>query len=389
MKQNTSYLLVSLLGLIIHIGLSTAYVPLQIQQQHETRIIPFCTSFPLTGEHSIIGRQMLAGVDNYLREYKHFTTEAPSAEHPIVLKHAKNNKEETTESIVPLPATAPLIVGAMGLDAISGLLPQIDEHKALLLFPLEGDTQLRQHKRENIIYFRPSYDKELRALVDYTLKTKHKTSIAVAYESSRWGRHQLDALTKLLADNNITPVATAAYAQGTIETEEAVKAIVKASPNVIFCLAQPRAAYSFISNALNTGLHECLFMGLSQLAVIQKLLKTARGLDLVVTSVVPDVKNSSIAIVAEYKKTMQSFLSFRDDSPFYFEAFISMSLLEACLQKITGPITIPSIIKACESFDTLNFKGIKISFNQADRSLSSAVWINPGVDQDWIAYDHA
>jgi ABC-type branched-subunit amino acid transport system substrate-binding protein len=340
----------------------------------------------MQGDQSIIGRQMLAGVENYLKEYKHLVIGSDDTAHSIILKHLKNNPLPNSSAITALPTTSPIIFGATGLNNIKKLIPLIDQHKALLLFPIEGDSSLRQEKHENIIYFRPSYKKELNAIVDYVVNLQHKTNIAIFYESSDWGSNQLDTLTELLAAYNITPVAQASYVQKTVETDDAIKIISKATPNCIICLSQPRAAYSFVSNALNNGLHECLFAGLSQLAVIQKLLKTARGLDVAVTSVVPNTQHSTLPIVAEYKKVMDSFLLHHDDSPFYLETFITMTLLEECLKKITGPITIPAIIKTCELFDKNNFKGLKIAFNQTDRSLSSAIWINPGIDKKWIAY---
>jgi ABC-type branched-subunit amino acid transport system substrate-binding protein len=131
---------------------------------------------------------------------------------------------------------------------------------------------------ENVIYFRPSHEKELKALAHYAITTENRTSIAIFHESSTWGKNVCESLKKILKETyGLTPVAIATYAQGTVETDEALKKISQATPNVVFCLSQPRPAYNFISNALNVGLHECLFVGLSQLAVIQKLLKTSRG----------------------------------------------------------------------------------------------------------------
>jgi hypothetical protein len=81
---------------------------------------------------------------------------------------------------------------------------------------------------------------------------------------------------------------------------------------------------------------------------------------------------------------MKTFLSFRDDSPFYFEAFINLSLFEDCIKKIHGPITIASLIKTCTEYNNTSFKGLRLNFDAQDRSLSSALWINPGMDREWL-----
>lgn len=382
----------SLLFLVASFALSslsaTPYPPLPLQYEQNKTIIPFNTSFPLIGEHSIIGRQMLAGIENYLREYKHFTSEVEDSSQKYILKLVKNNKEGEDKGLDELTAmlpASPLFLGLIGTELFTSLLPNISNHRMALLFPLEGDSYLRNQKLDNVIYFRPSYEKELRVLAKYALNNKHKNSIAIFHEASNWGNRLLATLKALLKEYNITPVVTASYAQGTVDVEQALQTISKATPNAVFCCANPRPAYAFISNALNVGLHECLFLGLSQLAVIQKLLKTSRGLDIAVTAVVPDAKTSKLPIIQEYKRAMKTFLSFRDDSPFYLEAFINIALFEYCLKKIKSPITIEAIMKQFESYNHINFKGLDLSFDPSDRSLSSALWINPGVDREWIS----
>jgi ABC-type branched-subunit amino acid transport system substrate-binding protein len=366
------------------------YPPLPLQKENGRTILPICSSFPQLGENSIMGRQMLAGVENYLREYKHFAAENSESHKKTIIKLIKNNPDigdKGLENLNDLTKQTPLIVGLIGHSTITSLIPQLQQHNIALLFPLESEASLRTLNLDNVIYFRPSNEKQLAALAHHAIDSQHKTKIAIFYESSRWGEALLTTLKKILKDEyDITPVATAAYAQGTLEIEEAIKTISKATPNAIFCLAHPRPAYSFISSALNTGLHECLFLGISQLAVIQKLLSTARGLDIAVASVVPNVNKSRLPIAQEYKQAMRSFLSFRDDSPFYFEAFINMALFEECIKQIIGPLSLSKIIKTFESWENVNFKGLSISFNSADRSLSSAIWINPGVDREWIEF---
>jgi len=383
----------SLCNIVVLLTLSTIiaqeYPSIPLQKEHKKTIIPVCTSFPLVGEHNIIGRQLLEGFENYLREYKHFAIETTEEDtRDFIIKHSANNKltdEKGLQAIKSLLPQSPIFLGLTGTETFISLLPLLKQKKLLLLFPLEGDQWLRSMQLDNVIYFRPSHKKELKALAHYAITTEHKNSVAIFHEASTWGKNACDSLKKILKETyGLTPVAVATYAQGTVETDEALKKIAQATPNVVFCLAQPRPAYNFISNALNVGLHECLFVGLSQLAVIQKLLKTSRGLDIAVTSVVPNAQTSTLPIVKEYQKIMKTFLSFRDDSPFYFEIFINLSLFEDCIKKIQGPITISALINACTSYNNISFKGLRLTFDAQDRSLSSALWINPGMDKEWL-----
>ncbi|MFA6263082.1 MAG: ABC transporter substrate-binding protein [Candidatus Babeliales bacterium] len=367
------------------------YPLIPIQHERHKIIVPLCTSFPLIGDQSVIGRQLLSGVENYLKEFKHFTTEADTGERHLIIRHIKNNKDTDDaglEAINDMLTLSPLVLGLLGPDTFFSLVPALKKKQLCLLFPIEGNQELRDIKLANVIYFRPSYEKELAALTHYALTIKHKTSIAILYESSVWGKSLLASLEKILARSAIKPVITAPYAQGTVEIEQALTTIAHAEPNAVIFLAQPRPAYNFISNALNTNLNGCLFLGLSHLGVIQNLLKTSRGLDIAVTSVVPQASSSTLPIAEEYRRAMRSFLTSHDDSPFYFESFIAMAILDKCLGTLGNTITIPALITSLESLHNENFKGLRLNFDATDRSLSSAVWINPGLHHEWITYSH-
>ncbi len=372
-------------------GLYATYPPIPIQHEYHHTIVPLCTSFPLVGDQSVIGRQLLSGVENYLKEFRHFTTEADDGQRHLIIRHIKNNKEtddaglDSLKSMLPL---SPLVLGLLDTDTFFSLIPSLRHKQLCLLFPVEGNQELRTLKLENVIYFRPSYEKELEALIHYAVTIKHKTAIAVLYEASLWGKSLLVSLEKILARSNIKPIIAAPYAQGTVEIEHALTAITQTGPNALIFLAQPRPAYNFISNALNTNLNNCLFLGLSNLGVIQNLLKTSRGLDIAVTSVVPQASTSQLPIAQEYRRAMHSFLTSHDDSPFYFESFITLALLDKSLTTLGNNLSIPSLIHALESLHNENFKGLHLNFDPSDRSLSSAVWINPGLHHEWIAYSH-
>lgn len=359
---------------ILKLAAPKPFPPIPIYQEHSNNILSFCTAYPFNGENGILGKQLLANTNNYLREYRHFTTRTDKAPTKYILKHAKN--------VVDL-AISPLIIGLIGHTTLMTLQDELKDNKCLVLFPVE-ELPERKQSYPGLIYFRPSQQKELQVIASYAIKVKKRTSVGILYEESTWGKTLLKQLEKILSALNITTLATASYTQGTVEVEKALKKLSQASPNAIFCLAHPRAAYTFISNAVNVGLHECQFYGLSQLNVIQRLLKATRGLDIAVTSVVPHPQQTTIPLIEEYNRIMKSFLSFREDSACYFEAFIIMTLFEHALNQVEGQATIEKIIGFFESLKNADFKGLKLSFDSHDRSLSSALWINPGQDKTWI-----
>ena len=363
------------------------YPDLPVQRDDAKKIIPICSSFSLYGDNALVGKQMLASSLNFLKGME-FLPEESRGRGSFLMRHRGNNEflgREGTKNVKNMVAQqSPLVTGLMGTEMFLSLEKFISKKKALFLFPFEGNVSLREKKYENVIYFRPSYEVEIETLVKYVVKKRFRSEIAILYEASEWGKRVLQTLTQALARRGITAVKTAAYPQGSVRVKGALKELANASPNAIFCLAHPRPAYNFIGKALDAGLHNALFVGLSELTTIQKLLKTARGIDLIVSAVVPDPQNSTMQIAQEYREAMKSFLSFRADTPFYFEAYLGLELLAECISRLDGVPTIPKIIAQFEKFNEV-YKGFEVRFNPQDRSLSPRVWINEGVGKPLIS----
>lgn len=364
----------------------------------DNRVLTFCTAYPLKGDLTIIGRKMQAGMENYLRAFHHFVennSRSPQ-QNNVVFHHIYNASDPGDDGMNELKTTLakhPLLVGSAGHETFLSLTPLIEKKKIALLFPLEGTSKIRKKNYPNVVYFRPSYEQELRALADYAIKTKFKNHVAIFFEASYWGEDLKSTLEKILKEYEVASITSSSYPQGTVDIEhslnvianrfpDAMDGVAHTSPNVVFCLAQPRPALNFVSQAVNVGLHECLFLGLSHLSVIQKLLHVHKGLDVAVTSVVPDAEHSNIELVRRYKEALSSFFTTHDDSPLYLEAFINYALLEQSLKEITGPITPESILASVKA--QTNLWGLPLKLNPATNTLSSALWINPGLGKPWV-----
>jgi hypothetical protein len=68
----------------------------------------------------------------------------------------------------------------------------------------------------------------------------------------------------------------------------------------------------------------------------------------------------------------------------YYEGYFYMCLLEHALRSIEGPLTKSKIIHFFENLKDVDFKGIKLNFNAANRELARNVWIYTGRDNPWI-----
>jgi ABC-type branched-subunit amino acid transport system substrate-binding protein len=373
----------------------SSYPKIPIEKQGSNVIIPFCTSFPLQGDNKIVSRKMVDGIGSYLREFRHFINQAGSDKNTklstkkFIFKHEENNQEQGEQGVKNIKRIlkkTPLFLGFIGTESFLSIKPQIKNDEICILFPINGLKELRDYKFKNVVYFRPSHEKELAALSHYAVKVRQKNNVAILYEASKWGKWLMESCKSALKKHGITSVVEASYPQETVEIEDALKIIAKKSPNAIFCIAKARPAYTFIRHALDKGINS-VFLGFSHLQPIQKIFKTALGVDVAVTSVVPNAKqDTELKIVQEYRKGTKSFTSFRADSPFYLEAHINFELLSECLKRIEGDVSVKKIIQTFETFKNMNFKGLQIDFNEEDRSLSQEIWISPGDGRKWLKY---
>lgn len=370
--------------------------PLAVTQPiGDALMIPFSTVLPTQGDRAISGNKMLASMGSYLRGYHHYLYQ-PRTTRTFAFKQEGNceaSGADRIEKVHELMHKSPLFIGFIGTELFLSLQKKLEHQELMLLFPLEGLEDLRKPNYRNVIYFRPSHTKELEALIAYAVKERHRTSIGLFYEESLWGEKLLakaQEILKTYADVKI--VAQASYPQGTVEIEKAIDKIAGQAPNVVLCLARARPAYTFIRHALDRKLHETLFLGMSELNTIQSILRSALGMNIVVTSVVPHPEqHASLPLMQEYKRVMESFLSSNADSPIYLESFINLTLTEHCCRDILTrgiALTPDALINRLEQMRHETIQGLTLNFDPTDRSLSRALWINPGIGQPWVSYEN-
>jgi branched-chain amino acid transport system substrate-binding protein len=347
-------------------------------------VVPVCTSYANT----ILGKNLFIGLKRYIKNLM----SAQKDNHEKINVVIKNNNKKTgykAKRFIEKNSTqTPLLLGVTDFEALKSIEDLIRDKKIALFFSPDGSDRVRSWNYDNIIFFRPSYKKELATLIKY-IKTKiFKNKVAIFCEQSLWGEDLCKILKKLFKNNGIKSLVEATCPQGSVFVKDAVEKINKFNPNVIFCLARPRAVYRFIVTAMNLGMHKSLFLGLSDLYLMQRLLKDSRGVDLIITSVVPNIHDMSLPMVKEYKKDMKGFLTIREDSSFYFEGYINACIFAKTLLDLgKKEITIENILQQMQSYKNENFKGLRLNFNEKEKCLSSSVWVSPGVNKKFISLD--
>lgn len=359
-------------------GLSGAPIP--VKKKKGRLIIPFVTGYSTRGPLASNGKKLLSGSKLYLRQKK-------NKKKSLVHKgNIGRFNHKISKKIRRFAKKTPLFLGVYGSRPLLSVLTSRKKENSFLFCPVEGSSSIRKKHRDNIVYFRPTHRNELNALVEYVVKHCMRSKIAVFHEASMWGDSVVSDLKKALTKYDIQLLSEASYSEGTINVANAVSIIADSNPNVVFCIASSRAAYNFIRRALNQGLHKSLFVGLSNLHVIQGLLKSSRGMDIAVTSVLPNPETSDLPIAKEYRNNSRELLKGVPLSAASFEGYINTAILMKCLGDVQGVLSAEKLLAVAKKFQNTDLGGLKLTYFHDINALSKGIWINPGVGRKWKVF---
>ena len=229
------------------------------------------------------------------------------------------------------------------------------------------------------------HNREIEVLVDYVVNEKLKNRIAVFYEASLWGDSIIKDLKQALKKHNLELVGQAAHAEESVDHHEAIYKLKKFNPNAIFCLAQPNISINFVRCSVNHGLSKTIFLGTSNLQLIQLLLKNSRGIDMIISSSMPDPSSDKFAITQKFKKAIERHFPKESPSTYLFKGYLMMTLLSEALDTVAGKITLPKITTCLKKITEI--KGMRIHYDEKTDSLvSPTIWINSGFGKEWQEY---
>ncbi len=341
-------------------------------------------TMPLTGSMSLVGDDYAKGINLVFDKLNR----SGGLNKKYLIKYVvSDDRYQSTiakENILKSVKISPFFIGNFGSHALATAKELIEDKEILMLFPTVGDSSLRKKEYAQTIYFRPSMNKELVALINYAVNNQHRKKIALFFEENQWGKAGVAIAEKILADFGLKPCAKSSYPANTIAVSSASSEIVKSRPDAVICISTYRPTYNFIQLMLNEGFQHCLFLGLGPSTPMQQLLKKSRGVTIATTSVVPNPFKSKLPIVEAYRKDMAQYLPLRELSQYSLEGYVVGSLFISALKSLKAPYTVGDLMTFFEGLLKKDFGGLKINFNPETRELSSKVWINKGdVESDW------
>lgn len=287
-----------------------------------------------------------------------------------------------------------LILSPLGTPTTKVLIPLSEKGKILVLFPYTGGNNFRDPKLKNFINYRASYAEEATALVHYAKEVCFSQRYAFFFQDDDYGRAPLNAAKKILIEQYNVPedaICEASYQRNSVLVESAAMKIEQFSPDVIFFFSSYSPSRALIEKIGIQKLSNVNLMGIS--GITDKFQEYAsgildpeqqgKGLNFIISRVVPNPENSTIEIVKEYQSEMaREYPDVRLDVD-SLEGYINASILLYLLESIDRPYTHEKIIQAARKINNLNFKGLILNFDPQTQSLSKDVWLDLG-DGEWI-----
>lgn len=355
--------------------------------------LQICSSLPQTGEASIIGNQILDGMQAFffklkdLTDFNFYITPSPLDDEGNIVK--------TRENIHTLISKSPIFLSLFGSNTARITASQLKQNKFISAFPIEGLEKWRKSENKNTIFWRASDKDQVAALIDYSINVLYKKRFAVFYEASEWGDGVLQHIKEVLEKRKMKLLKEASYPEGTVKIDHAVSEMArnnpKKNPNAILCVAQARPAYYFITKMINKGFYKEAFLCIDRLFSIRDEIKRkSPGIKFINTSVVPSPFNTSpqnpIKIVSEYAQDMKKYFPNKQLSPASLEGYINAALLSESIKIAQFPISankVMNTIQHIHQFNIPRLQGLNLNFNPQDRTISRRVWINSGEQQEW------
>jgi len=276
------------------------------------------------------------------------------------------------------------ILSPMGTPTLAFYLDMVKSGKIYVYFPYTGATIFRKKEINNILHFRPSYTDEAKNIINYLVKEEGATNFAFFYQNDAFGKPIAESAHEELKKLGINTWLDLPHSSTQTNFKEIIEKIRLAGPDAIALFSTNFATQEFIEQIGPQFFSDRILFGVSFIFSdpFCKFLEN-RGIEFLLTSIVPDPITSQIKIAKEFRENFDKRgLKINSNS---FEGYINASLIIDAINKINQPVTEEKIMKYFENMKNYKFKGLNLTFKPETRDLSQPLWIRT-MENKWINY---
>ena len=266
----------------------------------------------------------------------------------------------------------------------------VHNSKVPLIGLFTGAENLRVPFRPYIFNVRDSYYAEAEGAVAYFVDDLGLEDIAVFYQDDAFGLAVLSGAQLALERRGMETIATATYARGTMDVEEAIDVIKASEAEAVIMVGtyDPLAKFIVLSHQAeyNTLFHAVSFVRSedfgNQLNEDIEKHHTDEGFNIeehnkniIVTQVVPSPFSEEYETVREYNELVAKY--YPNDEPNYvaLEGFVNAKVLVEALENAGPDLTREKFIEALESIDHWDVGiGKEVTYGQLDHQGLSGIY---------------
>lgn len=258
------------------------------------------------------------------------------------------------------------LIGEVGTPTAKAVQPIATRAGVPFIGPLTGAEFLRNPYKPKVVNVRASYYQETDAMVEHLVNELGHTRIAILYQDDSYGRAGLSGVKRALKKRDLKLVSKGTYKRNTIAVKTAVLSVRKGKPQAIIIIGAYKPAAEFIRVARKVRMNP-LFLNVSFVgskALAKDLGEAGQGV--IVTQVVPFPEDTTIPLVAEYRRDLRAT---NPDAEFGFvslEGYIVGRLVLATLNKVGPDVTRQRFLDTLIQTGRIDLGGIELTFGPND-----------------------
>ena len=250
------------------------------------------------------------------------------------------------------------LFGYVGTPTSSAVMPIFSKAQVPYIAPFSGAEILRIPINKYLFNVRASYFDETEAMVEHLTKDLGVKKIGVFVQADAFGDAGRAGVMRALRKRNMAMTGDAKFQRNTEDVEEGLESLIQAKPEAVILVGPYKPCAAFIKKAKIRGFKP-KFLNLSFVgteALIKELGESGEGV--IVTQVMPNPDDSTLAVVKQYLADMKA----AGHPPDYtsLEGYVGAAVMVEALKK-SHPLNRPTFLA---SFEQLNAKmgGLDISF---------------------------
>jgi ABC-type branched-subunit amino acid transport system substrate-binding protein len=265
-----------------------------------------------------------------------------------------------------------MIYNSTGTAQTGAILPLLAETRTIAFGPVTGASAFRDKFNPYLFHVRASYANEARRIISQ-LKQMGISRIAVFYQDDGLGKTLLAELRQAASLEKITFVLETKIDPAQPDFAAAAVATEKAQPQAVVLGTAGTTFTSYIKAVHQTAAKPGFYgFSVASLDVINRELKE-QGRGIVLTQIMPSLRNTTIPVVAEYLKLLREKTPDARPSASQFEGFVHAKLLVEGLRKAGRSLTTDSFIKAMEATGDISFGRFVAKYSPQSHNGSSYV----------------